>query len=138
VGVQVRHGPLALSGLTRLRVLGMPFLPAVTDLAKLSELRELTVWDWPKSEPSLKVLGDNPSLEFLRLELKRTAAVSSAGFTAPKLRTLWLYDGKVSLVGGFPESEVLRLNGTKAASLGDTRHCAQSRSPGGRRSGTAI
>ncbi|GHG03603.1 MULTISPECIES: leucine-rich repeat domain-containing protein [Amycolatopsis] len=111
------HGPLALAGLTRLRVLGMPFLPAVADLAKLRELRELTVWDWPKTEPSLEVLGDKPSLEFLRLELKRTTTLTLAGLAAPKLRTLWLYDGKVTFAGEFPDLEIVQLNSTKVASL---------------------
>ena len=40
------RGPLALAGLTRLRVLGTPFLPAVAEFAKPAELRELTVWGW--------------------------------------------------------------------------------------------
>ncbi|WP_410592730.1 hypothetical protein [Amycolatopsis sp. lyj-23] len=111
------RGPLALAGLTRLRVLGMPFLPAVADLAGLGELRELTVWDWPKTEPSLEVLGDKPSLEFLRLELKRTTALTLAGFAAPRLRTLWLYDGRVTFAGAFPELEVVRLHSAKVASL---------------------
>lgn len=110
-------GPLALDALTRLRVLEMPFLPAVADLVNLRELRELTVWDWPKSEPSLSVLGDKPSLEFLRLELKRTATLTLAGLVAPRLRALWLYSGTVSFAGAFPELEVLRLNSTKVASL---------------------
>lgn len=115
------RGPLALAGLTRLRVLGMPFLPAVADLAKLGELRELTVWGWPRSEPSLQVLGDKPALEFLRLELVRTTVLTTAGLVAPRLRTLWLYDGRVSFTGTFPELAVLHLNSTKVASLGFVR-----------------
>ncbi|MEU4520447.1 leucine-rich repeat domain-containing protein [Amycolatopsis sp. NPDC024027] len=111
------RGPLTLAGLTRLQVLGMPFLPAVGELAELGALRELTVWGWPKSEPSLAVLGDKPSLEFLRLELKRTTALTTAGLVAPKLHTLWPYDGSVSLTGAFPQLDTLRLNSTKVASL---------------------
>ncbi|RSM37647.1 hypothetical protein DMA12_36055 [Amycolatopsis balhimycina DSM 5908] len=111
------RGPLALAGLRQLRVLGMPFLPAVGGLAKLAELRELTVWDWPKTEPSLQMLGDKPSLEFLRLELKRTTTLTLAGLAAPKLRTLWLHDGKVTFASEFPELETVRLNSTKVASL---------------------
>ncbi|MEQ0560396.1 leucine-rich repeat domain-containing protein [Amycolatopsis sp. NEAU-NG30] len=111
------RGPLTLGSLPRLRTLAMPFLPAVADLAKLGELRVLAVWGWPKSSPTLEVLGDKPELEFLRLELKRTTVLTTAGLVAPKLRTLWLYDGRVSFAAAFPELEVLHLNSTKVASL---------------------
>ncbi|MET8998556.1 leucine-rich repeat domain-containing protein [Amycolatopsis sp. NPDC004169] len=111
------RGPLSLAGLTRLEVLGMPFLPAVADLTPLRALRELTVWGWPRTEPSLRLLGDKPALEFLRLELIRTTVLTPAGLAAPNLRTLWLYDGRVSFDGTFPELTVLRLHSTKTASL---------------------
>lgn len=114
-------GPLPIAGLSRLRQLSMPYLPAVADVAGLTGLTELMVWFWPTGV-DFDVLGPKPALTWLRLELKRNASVTAGAFAAmPNLRELRLYGGTVADVSGMErltDLRVLEFNSTKISEVG--------------------
>ncbi|BFV60503.1 hypothetical protein KCMC57_up56070 [Kitasatospora sp. CMC57] len=115
-----QKGRLDLSGLRALRELEAPVAIGLETVAGLPALESLTALSWRRG--ALELLGAHRHLRFLRIECAaRTGELSLAGAAGlPELRTLWIYDGRLTETAELLAAERLeeiRLVGAKAPSV---------------------
>jgi len=113
-----------------LETLDLWWRPGVETVAELANLRELSIYGW--EAPDFRILGEKPALEFLRVQLRRATAVTSAGLAGARaLRTAWFYEGAITdteELSALPQVEELAFRGTKVSSLDFVRACPRLRS----------